>query len=158
MWSHQRVTSLLEMLEGVSVLRLLAAANVTTYQAHPQSRPSIAQFDTLIADVSLGYDILDERKMAALFLGELPRPRLAQERVDQLLEHRTESRAAKKSATGGPHASTRFRGRPGFIDDGHPGTFGNAEQTQRLDYLLLSPDLVDKVRRREWFAKMSGEP
>lgn len=42
---------------------------------------------------------------------------------------------------------------PHFIDDGHPGTFGNGRKDQRLDYLLLSPELFDKVTSAGVFRK-----
>lgn len=42
---------------------------------------------------------------------------------------------------------------PNFIDDGHPGTFGNGTKTQRLDYLLVSPDLAEKVTTAGVFRK-----
>jgi endonuclease/exonuclease/phosphatase family metal-dependent hydrolase len=34
---------------------------------------------------------------------------------------------------------------PSFTHDARPGTFGNATKTQKIDYLLLSPALFDKV-------------
>jgi hypothetical protein len=34
---------------------------------------------------------------------------------------------------------------PSFTHDARPVTFGNATKTQKIDYLLLSPALFDKV-------------
>jgi endonuclease/exonuclease/phosphatase family metal-dependent hydrolase len=34
---------------------------------------------------------------------------------------------------------------PSFIDDGRPGTFKNGTKNDKIDYLLLSPVLFDKV-------------
>jgi hypothetical protein len=32
-----------------------------------------------------------------------------------------------------------------FTGDEHPGTFGNGAPSQKLDYILMSPKLADKV-------------
>jgi endonuclease/exonuclease/phosphatase family metal-dependent hydrolase len=42
---------------------------------------------------------------------------------------------------------------PKFVDDGHPGTFGNGNKSQRLDYLLLSPELFAKIEKAGVFRK-----
>lgn len=34
---------------------------------------------------------------------------------------------------------------PNFTDDGHPGTFGLANASNKIDYILLSPKLFEKV-------------
>jgi endonuclease/exonuclease/phosphatase family metal-dependent hydrolase len=34
-----------------------------------------------------------------------------------------------------------------FIGDGRPGTFGNGSSSQKLDYILMSPKLADKVEK-----------
>ena len=34
-----------------------------------------------------------------------------------------------------------------FTGDGRPGTFGNGSASQKLDYILMSPQLVDKVTK-----------
>ena len=36
---------------------------------------------------------------------------------------------------------------PNFEDDGHPGTFGLANKSNKIDYVLLSPRLFEKVER-----------
>lgn len=46
--------------------------------------------------------------------------------------------------------ASRFRdsfAHPSFEPDGRPGTFGNATKSQRLDYILLSPELWDRTTR-----------
>ena len=34
---------------------------------------------------------------------------------------------------------------PNFQGDGRPGTFGNGEKSQKIDYILLSPELSAQV-------------
>ena len=34
-----------------------------------------------------------------------------------------------------------------FKNDGHPGTYGNGSKSQKIDYILMSPDLSDKVKQ-----------
>src|SRR5262249_21779618 len=34
---------------------------------------------------------------------------------------------------------------PSFVGDGRPGTFGNGTASSKFDYILLSPDLFNKV-------------
>lgn len=34
---------------------------------------------------------------------------------------------------------------PSFIDEGRPGTFANGTKSQKIDYILLSPSLFDRV-------------
>jgi hypothetical protein len=34
---------------------------------------------------------------------------------------------------------------PGFANDGRPGTYGNGNKSQKIDYVLLSPALFDNV-------------
>jgi hypothetical protein len=40
-----------------------------------------------------------------------------------------------------------------FQDDGHPGTFGSATKSQKIDYILLSPELFKVVENAEVFRK-----
>jgi len=40
---------------------------------------------------------------------------------------------------------------PSFNDNGRPGTFGNSTATNKIDYILLSPDLFQKVIGGEIF-------
>jgi hypothetical protein len=49
--SHNRMLGLSEVLRGVSVLRGIAAADVTTNLAQAQMNPRIAHFQTLLASV-----------------------------------------------------------------------------------------------------------
>jgi len=42
---------------------------------------------------------------------------------------------------------------PNFQDDGRPGTFGNGAKSQKIDYILLSPELFDQVQHAEVFRK-----
>lgn len=48
---------------------------------------------------------------------------------------------------------------PKFVDDGHPGTFGNGNKSNKIDFILLSPALFSKVtnagveRRGVWGGK-----
>ncbi len=42
---------------------------------------------------------------------------------------------------------------PKYQDDGRPGTFGNGTKSQKIDYILLSPELFDKVENAEVFRK-----
>lgn len=42
---------------------------------------------------------------------------------------------------------------PVFESDGRPGTFGNGTSTQKIDYILLSPDLFGKVTKAGVFRK-----
>jgi endonuclease/exonuclease/phosphatase family metal-dependent hydrolase len=42
---------------------------------------------------------------------------------------------------------------PKFEDDGHPGTFGLANASNKIDYILLSPKLVEKVEGGGVFRK-----
>jgi endonuclease/exonuclease/phosphatase family metal-dependent hydrolase len=42
---------------------------------------------------------------------------------------------------------------PDFESDGRPGTFGNGTASNKLDYLLLSPELFNKVTRGGIFRK-----
>lgn len=60
------------MLLHVLVLRRVAAAHVTTYQAHAQIWPGVAQGDARLAYVRGWLAHLDEMKVCAWFLFELP--------------------------------------------------------------------------------------
>src|SRR6266542_751811 len=40
-----------------------------------------------------------------------------------------------------------------FEDDGRPGTFGNATKSEKIDYILLSPELFARVQRAGVFRK-----
>ncbi|HEY7171318.1 MAG TPA: endonuclease/exonuclease/phosphatase family protein [Vicinamibacterales bacterium] len=42
---------------------------------------------------------------------------------------------------------------PKFESDGRPGTFGNGTATEKIDYILLSPELFGKVKRAAVFRK-----
>jgi endonuclease/exonuclease/phosphatase family metal-dependent hydrolase len=42
---------------------------------------------------------------------------------------------------------------PNFQDDGHPGTFGSATPSLKIDYILLSPELFKVVENAEVFRK-----
>jgi endonuclease/exonuclease/phosphatase family metal-dependent hydrolase len=42
---------------------------------------------------------------------------------------------------------------PKFQDDGHPGTFGNGTKADKIDYILLSPELFNLVEHAEIFRK-----
>lgn len=42
---------------------------------------------------------------------------------------------------------------PKFESDGRPGTFGNGTKSQKIDYVLLSPELFDSVTRAGVFRK-----
>ena len=42
---------------------------------------------------------------------------------------------------------------PTFVSDGHPGTFGNGNAADKIDYLLLSPSLYDRVTGGAIFRK-----
>jgi endonuclease/exonuclease/phosphatase family metal-dependent hydrolase len=42
---------------------------------------------------------------------------------------------------------------PNFEDDGHPGTFGLANASNKIDYILLSPKLFEKVESGGVFRK-----
>lgn len=42
---------------------------------------------------------------------------------------------------------------PAFINDGRPGTFGNGTKSQKIDYILVSPDLFAKVQSAGVFRK-----
>jgi endonuclease/exonuclease/phosphatase family metal-dependent hydrolase len=42
---------------------------------------------------------------------------------------------------------------PNFVSDGRPGTFGNGAQSQKIDYILLSPALFNKVTAGGVFRK-----
>ena len=42
---------------------------------------------------------------------------------------------------------------PKFKDDGRPGTFGNGAKSQKIDYILLSPELFNLVQNAEVFRK-----
>lgn len=42
---------------------------------------------------------------------------------------------------------------PKFEDDGHPGTFGLANKSNKIDYILLSPKLFERVERGGVFRK-----
>jgi endonuclease/exonuclease/phosphatase family metal-dependent hydrolase len=42
---------------------------------------------------------------------------------------------------------------PKFKDDGRPGTFGNGAKSQKIDYILLSPELFNAVENAEVFRK-----
>jgi endonuclease/exonuclease/phosphatase family metal-dependent hydrolase len=44
-------------------------------------------------------------------------------------------------------------GHPKYQDDGRPGTFGNGTKSGKIDYILLSPELFDKVENAEVFRK-----
>jgi hypothetical protein len=44
-------------------------------------------------------------------------------------------------------------GHPNFQDDGHPGTFGNGAKSQKIDYILLSPELFNLVNSAGVFRK-----
>ena len=35
---------------------------------------------------------------------------------------------------------------PKFAGDGRPGTFGNGSKSQKLDYILMTPELSQKVK------------
>lgn len=41
----------------------------------------------------------------------------------------------------------------GFVDGGRPGTYGNGTKSQKIDYLLLSPELFSKVSAGGVFRK-----
>lgn len=51
---------------------------------------------------------------------------------------------------------------PTFVDSGRPGTFGNCTESQKFDYLLLSPGLFERVqsgsyeRRGMWGGKQGA--
>ena len=34
-----------------------------------------------------------------------------------------------------------------FVGDGRPGTFSNGSASQKLDYILMSPELANKVQQ-----------
>ena len=40
-----------------------------------------------------------------------------------------------------------------YKDDGRPGTFGNGTKSQKIDYILLSPELFNQVENAEVFRK-----
>jgi endonuclease/exonuclease/phosphatase family metal-dependent hydrolase len=42
---------------------------------------------------------------------------------------------------------------PNYLNDGRPGTFGNGTKSQKIDYILLSPELFDKVTAAGVFRK-----
>ncbi|PYR26012.1 MAG: endonuclease/exonuclease/phosphatase [Acidobacteria bacterium] len=42
---------------------------------------------------------------------------------------------------------------PKYQDDGRPGTFANGTKSQKIDYILLSPELFDQVENAEVFRK-----
>jgi hypothetical protein len=42
---------------------------------------------------------------------------------------------------------------PGFDDGGRPGTFGNGTKGDKIDYILLSPSLFERVRKGGIFRK-----
>jgi endonuclease/exonuclease/phosphatase family metal-dependent hydrolase len=44
-------------------------------------------------------------------------------------------------------------GHPSFQDDGRPGTFGNGAKSQKIDYILLSPELFNLVNSAGVFRK-----
>ena len=57
----------LEMLQCVSVLGILAAANVTTCHAQPQRNPLRTDGEAFLATVGPGRDRLDHAEVLALF-------------------------------------------------------------------------------------------
>jgi endonuclease/exonuclease/phosphatase family metal-dependent hydrolase len=44
-------------------------------------------------------------------------------------------------------------GHPKYQDDGRPGHFGNGTKSGKIDYILLPPELFDKVENAEVFRK-----
>jgi hypothetical protein len=42
---------------------------------------------------------------------------------------------------------------PSYEDDGRPGTFGNGTTSQKIDYILLSPELFARVAKAGVFRK-----
>jgi endonuclease/exonuclease/phosphatase family metal-dependent hydrolase len=42
---------------------------------------------------------------------------------------------------------------PSFLDDGRPGTYGNGTASNKIDYLLLSPALFERVQGGGIFRK-----
>jgi hypothetical protein len=45
---------------------------------------------------------------------------------------------------------------PNFQNDGHPGTFGSATKSNKIDYILLLPELFKVVKRRKCSEKECG--
>ena len=42
-------------------------------------------------------------------------------------------------------------GHPKYKDDGRPGTFGNGTKSEKIDYILLSPELFKRVEHADVF-------
>ncbi len=85
--SDKGMTGFFVVLVGMLVLRLLTAANMSTDKTHPQGGPGISALDTLEAHVCFRCHVLYEWEVLARLDGELPGPSLAEERVDQFLDH-----------------------------------------------------------------------
>lgn len=70
----QRMTGLLKVLEGMLILCLFAASNVSTRETHPEGRPGVPNLDTLRANVGFGGHVFYEGKVLALLCRELAGP------------------------------------------------------------------------------------
>lgn len=85
MRANQRMTGFLEVPEGMLVLSLLTTSDMAAGETHSERRPGITERYALPTQVGFGIDLTNLRQMTASPLSEGPGPRLAQERVDQLL-------------------------------------------------------------------------
>ncbi len=61
---HEGMSRLLEVLQGMLVLGLFAATNMTAGQAHAQRRPRFTQIDASVAHLRLCLDVIDHMEVS----------------------------------------------------------------------------------------------